>query len=164
MKYLTTALGLMLVAIMALPVQAAEVATLDWRRALMETDDAQQAMSNLESRIGSQQQQAQALGQELQEMQQRLEQMSDSERQTLQPEFQQKGAQFEALREQVVQAQQQSEQQFLQEAESRLDRAVEEVISRHGVQVLVEPQGVLHTIRDLPDLTAEVTQIFNTLN
>jgi outer membrane protein len=41
---------------------------------------------------------------------------------------------------------------------------VEEVISRHGVEVLVEPQGVLHTMRDLPDLTAEVTQIFNSLD
>ncbi|WP_372611502.1 hypothetical protein [Halomonas sp.] len=41
---------------------------------------------------------------------------------------------------------------------------MEEVISRHGVEVLVEPQGVLHTMRDLPDLTAEVTQIFNSLD
>jgi outer membrane protein len=121
-------------------------------------------MSDLESRIGTQQQQAQRLGQELQEMQQRLQQMSDSERQSLLPEFQQKGVEFEALRQQVVQAQQQTEQQFLQEAEIRLDRAVEEVISRHEVQVLVEPQGVLHAMRDLPDLTAEVTQIFNTLD
>jgi outer membrane protein len=164
MKHLIAALGLLLVAAIALPVQAADVAMLDWRRALMETDDAQRAMSDLESRIGTQQQQAQRLGQELQEMQQRLQQMSDSERQSLLPEFQQKGVEFEALRQQVVQAQQQTEQQFLQEAEIRLDRAVEEVISRHEVQVLVEPQGVLHATRELPDLTAEVTQIFNTLD
>jgi outer membrane protein len=164
MKHLTAALGVMLVAVIALPAHAAEVAMLDWRRALMETDDAQRSMSSLESRIGTQQQQAQTLGQELQEMQQRLQQMSGSERQTLLPEFQQKGAQFEELRQQIVQAQQQTEQQFLQAAESRLDRAVEEVISRHGIEVLVEPQGVLHTTRDLPDLTAEVTQIFNSLD
>ncbi|WP_372611500.1 hypothetical protein [Halomonas sp.] len=106
MKHLTAALGLMLVAVTALPAHAAEVAMLDWRRALMETDDAQRSMSSLESRIGTQQQQAQALGQELQEMQQRLQQMSGSERQTLLPEFQQKGAQFEELRQQIVQAQQ----------------------------------------------------------
>ncbi|MGL6251999.1 MAG: OmpH family outer membrane protein, partial [Billgrantia desiderata] len=37
-------------------------------------------------------------------------------------------------------------------------------ISRHNVQVLVEPQGVLHSERDLPNLTGEVIEILNSLN
>ncbi|MFY0989380.1 OmpH family outer membrane protein [Halomonas sp. C05BenzN] len=167
MRRLTAALSLLMLAALALPAQAAEVAMLDWRRALMETDAAQRSMSELESRIGGQQQQAQALGQELQQMQQRLQQegelMSEADRQSAIQEFQQKGAEFEQLRGQIMQAQQQAEQQFLQEAEPRLEQAVEQIIDRHGVEVLVEPQGVLHAERDLPDLTGEVTQILNSL-
>ncbi len=167
MRRLTAALSLVLLAALALPAQAAEVAMLDWRRALMETNAAQRSVSELEARIGGQQQQAESLGRELQQMQQRLQQegelMSEGDRQAAMREFQQKGAEFEQLRGQIMQSQQRSEQQFLQEAEPKLEQAVERVIARHGIEVLVEPQGVLHAAQELPDLTGEVTQILNSL-
>lgn len=157
----------LLLTTLALPALADDVATLDWRRALMETDAAQSSMSELENRIGSQQQQAQSLGQELQQMQQRLQQegegMSESERQAAIQEFQQKGAEFERLRGEIMQAQQQSEQQFLERAEPRLEQAVDQVVARHSIQVLVDPQGVLHAESELQDVTEEVTEILNTL-
>ncbi len=157
----------LLLTTLALPALADDVATLDWRRALMETDAAQSSMSELENRLGSQQQQAQSLGQELQQMQQRLQQegdgMSESERQAAIQEFQQKGAEFERLRGEIMQAQQQSEQQFLERAEPRLEQAVDQVVARHSIQVLVDPQGVLHAEGELQDVTEEVTEILNTL-
>ncbi|MDN3521355.1 OmpH family outer membrane protein [Halomonas ramblicola] len=166
MPRLTAVLALLLTTL-ALPALADDVATLDWRRALMETDAAQSSMSELENRIGSQQQQAQSLGQELQQMQQRLQQegegMSESERQAAIQEFQQKGAEFERLRGEIMQAQQQSEQQFLERAEPRLEQAVDQVVARHSIQVLVDPQGVLHAEGELQDVTEEVTEILNTL-
>ncbi|MBS9403108.1 OmpH family outer membrane protein [Halomonas sp. TRM85114] len=167
MRNLTASLSLVLLAALALPTQAAEVALLDWRRALMQTDAAEQSMNDLEGRVGSQQQQAESLGQELQQMQQRLQQegqqMAEGERQSAMQEFQEKGTEFEQLRQQVVQAQQQAEQEFLQQAEPMLEQAVDQVIARHGVEVLVDPQGVLHSDADLQDLTGEVTQILNSL-
>ncbi len=167
MRNLTALLSLVLLAALALPAQAAEVALLDWRRALMQTDAAEQSMSDLQGRIGSQQQQAEALGQELQQMQQRLQQegdqMAEGKRQSAMQEFQQKGAEFEQLRQEVMQAQQQAEQEFLQQAEPMLEQAMDQVIERHGVEVLVAPQGVLHSDADLQDLTEEVTQILNSL-
>lgn len=167
MRRFTSLASLLLLASLAMPALADDVAMLDWRRALMETDAAQRSLGELEGRIGSQQEQAQALGQELQQMQQRLqeqgEQMSQADREAAIQEFQQKGAQFEELRGQILQAQQQAEQQFFEQAEPRLEQAVDQVVTRHSVQVLVEPQGVLHAEGDLQDLTAEVTEILNTL-
>ena len=159
MRRLTAALSLVLLAALALPAQAAEVAVLDWRRALMQTDAAQRSMSDLESRIGSQQRQAQALDQELSQLQQRASSLSDSERQ----EANRKASELNRLVGEIMQAQQEAEQRFLSDAESRLEQAVEQVIARHGIDVLVEPQGVLHSSQDLPDLTGEVTQILNSL-
>ena len=159
MRKLTAALSLLLLAALALPAQAAEVAVLDWRRALMQTDAAQRSMSELESRIGSQQRQAQALDQELSQLQQRASSLSDSERQ----EANRKASELNRLVGEIMQAQQEAEQRFLSDAESRLEQAVEQVIARHGIDVLVEPQGVLHSSQDLPDLTGEVTQILNSL-
>ncbi|MFB9145814.1 OmpH family outer membrane protein [Halomonas alkalicola] len=159
MRKFTAALSLLLLAALALPAQAAEVAVLDWRRALMQTDAAQRSMSDLESRIGSQQRQAQALDQELSQLQQRASSLTDSERQ----EANRKASELNRLVGEIMQAQQEAEQRFLSDAESRLEQAVEQVIARHGIDVLVEPQGVLHANQDLPDLTGEVTQILNSL-
>lgn len=159
MRKFTAALSLVLLAALTLPAQAAEVAMLDWRRALLETNAAQRSMSELENRIGSQQRQAQALEQELSQLQQRADSLSDSERQAAG----QKVGELNRLVGEIMQAQQESEQRFLQEAESKLEQAVDQVISRHGVQVLVEPQGVLHSSVEMRDLTSEVTQILNSL-
>ncbi len=153
---------------MTLPAYAAEVAVLDWRAALMNTQSAQSSLSQLEGQIGNQQREAEALGGELQQLQTRLQQqgetMSQSERESLIAELQQKGGRFEQLRREVLQAQQTSEQQFLESAESKLEQAVEQVLERHNIDVLVEPQGVLHSSTDLPNVTNEVTQIFDSLN
>lgn len=163
MRHLTAAFTLLLLAVLVLPAQAAEVAILDWRQALMDTDAAQRSMSELETRIGSQQQEARSLSQELQQRQQQIQQMPEGERESALQEFQQQGARFEQLRQQILQAQQEVERQFLQNAEPKLDQAVQQIIDRHAIEVLVEPQGVLHASRDLPDMTGEVTQILNSL-
>ncbi|TDR50175.1 periplasmic chaperone for outer membrane proteins Skp [Halomonas ventosae] len=166
MRKLSAALCFGLLAAVTLPAQAEEVAVLDWRAALMETDAAQRSMNELRNRLAGQQQEAESLGQELQQMQQRLQQgesMTETERRTAMQEFQRKGQRFEQLRQEIGQARQQSEQQFLQEAEPKLDQAVQQVIDRHGVEVLVDPNGVLHSERELQNLTGEVTEILNTL-
>ncbi len=153
---------------MILPAHAAEVAVLDWRAALMNTQSAQASMSTLEGQIGNQQREAQSLGNELQQLQQRLQNegdtMAQSQRESLISELQEKGSRFEQLRREVMQAQQSSEQQFLVGAEPKLEQAVAQVLERHSIDVLVEPQGVLHSGVDLPNVTDEVTQIFDTLN
>lgn len=166
MRKLSAALCLGLLAVVTLPAQAEEVAVLDWRAALMETDAAQRSMNELRNRLAGQQQEAESLGEELQQMQQRLQQgesMTETERRTAMQEFQRKGQRFEQLRQEIGQARQQSEQQFLQEAEPKLDQAVQQVIDRHGVEVLVDPNGVLHSERELQNLTGEVTEVLNTL-
>lgn len=166
MRKLSAALCLGLLAAVTLPAQAEEVAVLDWRAALMETDAAQRSMNELRNRLAGQQQEAESLGQELQQMRQRLQQgesMTETERRTAMQEFQRKGQRFEQLRQEIGQARQQSEQQFLQQAEPKLDQAVQQVIDRHGVEVLVDPNGVLHSERELQNLTGEVTEILNTL-
>lgn len=159
MRRLTAALSLALLVLLALPAQAADVAMLDWRRALLETDAAQRSMSDLEGQVGSQQRQAQSLEQELGQLQQRADSLSDSERQ----EANRKVGELNQLMSEIMQARQQAEQQFLQRAEPHLERAVEQLITRHSVKVLVEPMGVLHSDEQLQDLTAELTQILNTM-
>ncbi|QNI01896.1 OmpH family outer membrane protein [Halomonas sp. SH5A2] len=168
MLKLTRVVCLLGAMVLSAQAQADEVAVLDWRAALMNSDSAQSSISRLESEIGDQQREAESLGSELQGLQERLqnegETMSEAQRESLIAELQEKGRRFEQLRQQIGQAQQRSEQQFLEGAEPKLEQAVEQVIDRHGIEVLVEPQGVLHSSRDLPNVTDEVTQIFNSLN
>lgn len=162
MRKLTGALCLL--GILSVPAQAADVAVLDWRQALMSSEAAQRSMNELRNQTSSQRQQAEALGQELQQLQQRLQQdgqiMSEAERNNARQELQQKGAQFQQLRGQLQQMQQQKEQQFLESAKPRLDRAIEQVVSRHDVQVVIDRDAVVFTQDEL-DLTEEVTQILN---
>ncbi|MGB8713784.1 MAG: OmpH family outer membrane protein [Onishia taeanensis] len=168
MRKLTGALCLGLFAAMSTPALAADIAVLDWRQALLESDDAQQSMSELQNQIGSQQQEAEALGQEVQQLQQRLQRdgatMSESQRQAAVQELQEKGGRFQQLRRQVVQARKQSEQQFMQQAQPRLERAVDQIIDRHDIEVLVDRNGVIQAKGDLLDVTDEVTEILNSSN
>ncbi|WP_148253282.1 OmpH family outer membrane protein [Aidingimonas lacisalsi] len=167
MRRMIGGLCLGMVTLFALPAHATEVAVVDWREALMNTNAAQQSRTQLENRIGSQQQQAQSLGQELQQLQQRLQQdgdvMSDSERQQVQQELQQKGQQFQQLRAQIQQAQQRAEQQLLEESRPKLEQAIDQVVQRHGVEVVVDGEAAIH-VDDGLDLTDEVTQILDSLN
>lgn len=165
MRTLTAALCLGLLVAATAPAQAAEVAVLDWRAALMETDAAERSMDELRARLADRQQEVKALGEELQDMQQRLEgeRMTETERRTTLQAFQEKGQRFEGLRREIAQARREAEQAFLEEAEPRLDQAVRQVIERHGVAVLVDPNGVLHADQDLQDLTGEVTERLNVL-
>ncbi|MDR5867196.1 OmpH/Skp family outer membrane protein [Halomonas koreensis] len=167
MRTLTAALCLGLAGLVALPAQAAEVAVLDWRQALMETEAAQRSMNQFRNRVHDRQQEAEALGQELQGMQQRLQEegelMAEAERRSTLEAFRQKGQRFEQLRQSLLQERQQAEQAFLEEAEPKLDQAVQRIIERHDVEVLVNPRGVVHAEGDLPDLTGEVTEILDSL-
>ncbi|GHC24387.1 OmpH family outer membrane protein [Aidingimonas halophila] len=159
-------LGAMLL-LLALPAQATEVGVVDWREALMNTNAAQQSRDRLESQIGNEQQQLQSLGQELQQLQQRMQQnaetMSDSERQQVQQELQQKGQRFQQLRAQVQEAQQQAEQQLLEEFRPKLEQAIDQVVQRYNLEVVVDGEAAIH-VDDSLDLTNEVTQILDSLN
>ena len=155
---------LCLLGILSVPAHATEVAVLDWREALMSSEAAQRSMNELRNQTGEQRQRAESLGQELQQLQQRLQQdgdiMSDAERSKVRQELRQKGSEFQQLRAQIQQAQQQSEQKFLQSAKPQLDRAIEQVVAEHDVELLVDRDSVVHMADGL-DLTQEVTDILN---
>lgn len=146
-------------------VLAEDVALLDWRKALLDTDAAQSDMNELRANVAAQQQEAQTLGEELERLSSRLanegEGLDDAEGRVLVNELQQKGQRFDQLRLEIAEARQESEQRFLDRFEAVMDQAVNEVIARHQVKVLVDPNGVLYSSDDLPDLTAEVTEILN---
>lgn len=150
--------------LLSMSAQAADVAILDWRAALLESEAAKSSMNELREQTSGQVQRAEALGQELEQLQQKLQQdgavMSEAERNSTQQELREKGSEFQQLRAQLQQAQQQKEQAFLQSAKPRLDRAIEEVVSRYDVQVLVDRNAVVYAEDNL-DLTREVTQILN---
>ncbi|ART63770.1 OmpH family outer membrane protein [Kushneria marisflavi] len=147
--------------------QANEVAVLDWQQALLDTTSAQQSMNQLKNQLGSQPQQVKALGEEVQKLQQRLQSngdvMSDSERQNVMQQLRQKGGQFQQQRGQLEQKRAQQEQAFLKQARPKLDRAIEQVVKRHNVDVLVDRNSVIYA-GDALDLTQEVTKTFNSLN
>ncbi|WP_240349269.1 OmpH family outer membrane protein [Halomonas binhaiensis] len=144
---------------------ATEVAVLDWRKALLDCNDARQEMSQLRTRVADKQQEAQQLGTALERLSARLESdtTSDAETHALMQEFQQKGQRFDQLRQEILVARQAAEERFLARLEPKMDQAVNRVIARHDVDILVDPNGVLHSTRDLPDLTEEVTALLNTL-
>ncbi|GED21040.1 OmpH family outer membrane protein [Halomonas halmophila] len=163
MRKWTVALMVGLVGAISAPAQAADVALLNWQKALLDTQVAQRSMNQFRNSTHAKQQEAESLGQSLQAMQQRFQE-GGQPTQAEQQEFQTKRQRFEQLRRDILEARQQAEQAFLEDAKPKLDQAVQQVIERHDVQVLVAPQGVVHAEGDLPNLTGEVTSILNSLN
>ncbi len=146
------------------PAYANDVAVLDWREALMKSDAAQRSMNELRNQTSSQRNQVEQLSQQLQQLQKKLQQdgavMSESERSQTQQELRQKGGEFQQLRAQLQQTRQQKEQAFLKSAKPRLDKAIDKVVARHDVQVIVDRDSVVY-MDDGLDLTQEVTDILN---
>lgn len=162
MRKLTAVICLGLLSAIAQPVMAAEVATLDWRKALMDTSAARQSTNQFRNQISGSQQEVETLGSELESMQQRFQNSQPSEADI--QEFQRKAERFDQLRVEILETRQQAEERFLQSAESKMNQAVQQVIDRHGIDVLVDSEGVLNSNQQLPDMTTEVTQIIESLN
>ena len=167
MRKLTGALCLGVMSVLSMPAMATEVGVLDWRQALLDSDAAQRSMNEPKNQISSQQQRAESLSQELQQLQQQLQQdgavMSESERTSAQQELRQKGSEFQQLRQQIQRAQQEKEQAFMQSAKPKLDRAIDQVVAQHDLDVVVDRDAVVFS-EDGLDVTEEVTRIFNSLN
>lgn len=167
MRKLTGALCLGMMSVLSMPAMATEVGVLDWRQALLASDAAQRSMNELKNQISAKQQRAQSLSQELQQLQQKLQQdgavMSESERNATQQELRQKAAEFQQLRQQIQRAQQQKERAFMQSAKPKLDRAIEQVVDKHDLDLVVDRDAVVYSADGL-DVTEEVTRIFNSLN
>ncbi|MBZ9558125.1 MULTISPECIES: OmpH family outer membrane protein [unclassified Modicisalibacter] len=163
MRKLTGALCL-LGALAAVPAYASDVAVLDWREALMQSDAAQRSMNELRNQTSAQRQQADDLGKQLQQLQQKLQKdgavMSDNERQKVRQELSEKGQRFQQLRAQIQQTQQEKQQAFLQSAKPRLDKAIQKVVDEHHVKVVLDRDAVVYRDDSL-DLTQEVTRILN---
>jgi len=163
MRKLTGALCL-LGALAAAPAYATDIVVLDWRAALMQSDAAQQSMNELRNQTSEQRQQAKSLSEELQKLQQRLQKdgavMSDAERKKLQQELRQKGGRFQQLRAQLQQVQQKKQQAFLKSAKPRLDQAIQQAADRHGADLVIDRDAVVH-MNDGLDITQEVTKILN---
>lgn len=147
--------------------QASDVAVIDWRQALLSSDTAKRSMNQLKNQLAGKQDQAKALAKELETLQGKLQKdgavMSDSERQSVQQQLRQKGGQFQQLRGQVQQQQQQAEQAFLKQSKPKLDQAIQKVVDKHGVELVVDRNATVYS-KDGLDLTDEVTQVFNSLN
>ena len=167
MRKLTGALCLGVMSVMSMPAMANEVGVIDWRQALLDSDAAQRSMNELKNQIGDKKQRAESLSQELQQLQQKLQQdgavMSDSERSSAQQELRAKGSEFQQLRQQIQSMQQEKEQSFMQSAKPKLDRAIEQVVERHDLDLVVDRDAVVYS-EDGLDVTEEVTRIFNSLN
>lgn len=144
--------------------QANEVAVVDWQQALMNTTAAKRSINQLRNQLGNQPQQVESLGQRVQQLQDRLQRdgstMSESARNNLIKQLQTQGTEFEQKRDHLEQVRQQTEQNFLQQARPRLQRAMQSVIRAHHVDVLIDRSAVLYA-PDALDLTNEVTAAYN---
>ncbi|MFC0268792.1 OmpH family outer membrane protein [Kushneria aurantia] len=160
-------MALLCASVIATEIRANEVAVLDWRQALMDTDQAQRSLDQLKSRLSDQQRQVRALADEVQSLQKRLERdgdtMSDAERQALVSELRDKGSRFQRQRGRLEQARDEQEQAFLEQARPKLDRAIKQVVEHHNIDVLVDRDSVIYAGESL-DMTREVTSTFNSLN
>ncbi|MCK0745405.1 OmpH family outer membrane protein [Chromohalobacter nigrandesensis] len=167
MRKLTGALCLGVMSVLSMPAMANEVGVIDWRQALLDSDAAQRSMNELKNQIGDKKQRAESLSEELQQLQQQLQQdgavMSDSDRSSAQQELREKGSEFQQLRQQIQRMQQEKEQSFMQSAKPKLDRAVEQVVEEHDLDLVVDRDAVVYS-EDSLDVTEEVTRIFNSLN
>lgn len=166
-------LTLILLALMLiLPLQAQaqnqprpqRIAVLDWQAALMETTRVREAMQQADGQLSSDQTRARQLAEEGRTLQERLQRdasvMSEEERRRLQQQVEQKLQEYQFVVSRLQQQQQELRQEVINRFRPSLEKAVNELLEEHNIDILLDRQAVAFAKPEF-DLTQAVAEKLN---
>ena len=162
MQRLMAVITLMLV---ASPLMAENrIGVVDLREAVFTSDAGDQFGDVIQGELKDEQQQIQVLEDEAKALQERLEtdgaMMNESERGELQNQFEQKVREYQQRRGRFQQAVNQRQQRFLQQSRPAVDAAMEQLLERHSLDLIIPAEAVIYVKPDL-DLTDEMIKLLN---
>ncbi|MDX1588964.1 MAG: OmpH family outer membrane protein [Oleiphilaceae bacterium] len=153
---------LLLLALLAAPASAEmNIGVVDLRQAVFSSKAAEDFTDRLQGQLQSEEQEVRRVQEEAQKLQQRLEQdgamMNDSERESLSQQYQQKVQEFQQLRNRFDQMVNRRQQQFLQQSRPLVDEAMEAILEKHELDLILPAEAVIYVTPDR-DLTEELRQ------
>lgn len=165
MKRTLTTIAALLMLVAAVPALAQErIGVVNLREAVFSSDAGAKFGDVIKGELEKEEKAISQLESEAKEMQQRLESdsamMNESERKDLQAEFEKKAKEYQQRRARFQKAVNQRQQQFLKQSRPAVDAAMQTLLERHELDIVIPAKAVIYTKPDL-DLTDEMIELLN---
>lgn len=158
-------LCLTLLLALSLPVAAElSIAVVDLRRAVFTSDEATEFSKKLQEQFKDEEEAVRQAQEQAQAMRDRLEtdgaMMNDTERGKAAREFEIKVREFNQLRQRLDQAVNQQRQQFLQQAQPQIDKALQTILDERDLDLIIPREAAVYAKPEM-DLTEELIKRLN---
>ena len=144
--------------------QSPKIAVLDWRAALLGTEQARNEFRAIREALSQDEQEIKTLADDAQALQARLQQeadqLSDDEKRQLSKEVQEKAEEYQFLGQRLQKEQRQRQESYIRRVRPQLDDAVRRVIQAQKIDLLLDRQAVTFVAPQL-DITALVIAQLN---
>lgn len=162
MKQVLVALMLLLT---AMPVLAEKkIGVVNLRDAVFSSEAGSEFGDVIQGDLKEEQESIRGLEDEAKELQERLESdgsmMNESERSDLESKFESKAREYQQRRARFEQAVNQRQQQFLQQSRPTVDAAMEKLLEKHDLDLIIPAEAVIYAKPDM-DLTDEMIELLN---
>lgn len=141
-----------------------KIAVLNYQMALLESDAAKRYAVDAEKKFGPQLNKLQSLEDDAKRIQDRLvkdgEKLSTAERERLELEFKQKARDFQFQSKELNEAKAVADRDMLKQLKPKLDKAVEEIISKGNFDLVIERSAVVD-VKPQYDITRQVIERMN---
>lgn len=140
------------------------IGVVDFRTALLSSEAAKQFGEQLKKDFADEETRLREVGESAQNLQERLKKdtaiMSDSERNKLTVELEEKAQEFNFLKKKYQNAISKREEQFLQESKPKVDDAIKAIAAQEKIDIILPSKLVVHADQGL-DLTAKLVEALN---
>lgn len=146
------------------PVAPAKIAVLDWRAALLGTEQARAEFRAIREALSQDEQEIRGLADEAKQLQERLKAEADGlsadEKRQLSKEVQEKAEEYQFLGQRLQKEQRQRQEAYVRGVRPQLDDAVRQVIETQKIDLLLDRQAVTFVSQAM-DITQEVIAQLN---
>jgi len=163
-KFSVKSLVFMFLLLPALAMANTKVGVLDFGEVMNKSTAIKSRVSQLERSLEADGKRLQKIDEDIAKIQERAERdgrtMSQSQQEALEKQFQEKVAEFQALRETLSRRQQEGEQKINEEMRPAFEQAIQQVVKAQKLDLVVEA-GVVHFNAPQLDVTADVIKAIN---
>lgn len=136
-----------------------KIAVLDWRAALLGTDQAREEFKSIREALSQDEQEIRSLAEEAKQLQEKLkaqsETLSADEKRQLSKDIQEKAEEYQFLGQRLQKEQRQRQEAYIRGVRPQLDDAVRQVIEAKKIDLLLDRQAVTFVHKRL-DITQDV--------
>ncbi len=143
--------------------EATKIAVLDWRAALLGTDQARSEFKAIREALSQDEQEIRTLAEEAKQMQAKLKADADTlsadAKRQLSKDIQEKAEEYQFLGQRLQKEQRQRQEAYIRSVRPQLDDAVRQVIEARKIDLLLDRQAVTFVHSRLDITQAVITQL-----